>query len=183
MAAQFHAIKSSEHKCSAESLRKKFYKLANEKPRIGNPTISPTVALAKQVKEAIDIKAGVVKPDLTEFFNNDIQEEEVDVLVAAVEQATGQNRLSFEAMIQQRQLSEEAEWRVRRIEREEAERSVMRNAGDGKRSVMRNADDGKRSVMRNAGDGKRSVMRNVGDGKRSVMRNVGNGNMSFMKSD
>jgi hypothetical protein len=41
---------------------------ANEKPRTGNPTISPTVALAKQVIEAIDIKAGVVNPDLTKLF-------------------------------------------------------------------------------------------------------------------
>jgi hypothetical protein len=45
----------------------KKYKLANEKPGTGNPSTSSIQLKAKQIKEAINVKAGVMDADVTSF--------------------------------------------------------------------------------------------------------------------
>ena len=62
------------------SIKKKFYKLANEKTGTGNPTISAITLKAKQIKEAINVKAGVTDADASEFFDDYQHGKEVDGL-------------------------------------------------------------------------------------------------------
>ncbi len=63
---------------NAVSIKKKFYKLANEKPGTRNPTISNITLKAKQIKEAINVKAGATDADVSEFFEDHNQHEEAD---------------------------------------------------------------------------------------------------------
>jgi hypothetical protein len=63
---------------NAVSIKKKFYKLANEKPGTGNPTISNITLKAKQIKEAINVKAGVTDANVSEFFEDHNQPEDAD---------------------------------------------------------------------------------------------------------
>jgi hypothetical protein len=50
---------------------KKYLKLANEQPSSGNPTMPQSTLLAKEIKEAINIKAGVTNPDVTDIFEEE----------------------------------------------------------------------------------------------------------------
>ena len=52
---------------------------ANSQPRTGNPSISQEARLAKEIKEAINVKAGVTDADVSEFFeDNEAYEEDID---------------------------------------------------------------------------------------------------------
>jgi hypothetical protein len=51
-------------------LSKKIYKLANQQPGTGNPNISPTVAMANEIREAINVRGGVNVADVSEFFDD-----------------------------------------------------------------------------------------------------------------
>jgi hypothetical protein len=68
--ADLHAIIQYAH-CdrTANSIKKKYLKLANEQPSSGNPTMPQTTLLAKELKEAINVKAGVTNPDIIDFFD------------------------------------------------------------------------------------------------------------------
>jgi hypothetical protein len=87
---------------TAESIRRKFSALANVQPGSGNPTIPPLILQAKQIREAINFKAGVTDADVSDFFddaqdvvvadNNLLEGEELEVdgVVAAVEEEPAQ---------------------------------------------------------------------------------------------
>ncbi len=49
---------------------------ANSQPRTGNPSISQEARLAKEIKEAINVKARVTDADVSEFFGDDAAYEE-----------------------------------------------------------------------------------------------------------
>jgi len=55
---------------TAESMKRKFGALANQQPGTGNPNIPPLVAKAKEIREAINISAGVNDADVSEFFED-----------------------------------------------------------------------------------------------------------------
>jgi hypothetical protein len=61
---------------NAESIRWKFYSLANQQPGSGDPTLPPMVALAKQICETMNMKAGVTDADVSDFFDDDNEEVE-----------------------------------------------------------------------------------------------------------
>ena len=69
--------------------------LANVQPGSGNPTVPPLILRAKQIREAINFKAGVTDADVSDFFDDaqDVDdnplEGAVDV-VAAVEEETAE---------------------------------------------------------------------------------------------
>jgi flagellar biosynthesis GTPase FlhF len=69
--ADVHAMNFPHSNRDAKSLQRKYLKLANEQPGSGNPTMSRPTLLAKEIKEAINVKAGVTNPDLTDFFAED----------------------------------------------------------------------------------------------------------------
>jgi hypothetical protein len=52
----------------ANSIQRKYLKLANERPGSVNPAMSRVMLLAKEIKEAINVKAGVSNSDLSNFF-------------------------------------------------------------------------------------------------------------------
>jgi hypothetical protein len=54
-------------------------KLANEQPSSGNPTMPQSTLLAKEIKEAINIKAGVANPDVTDFFEEENLQQDWEV--------------------------------------------------------------------------------------------------------
>jgi len=60
------------------SIQRKYLKLANEQPGSGNPTMSRVTLLAKEIKEAINVKAGVSNPDLSDFFGDDFTADDDD---------------------------------------------------------------------------------------------------------
>jgi hypothetical protein len=73
---------------TVESIKWKFHSLANQQPGTGNPNIPPLVAKAKEIREAINVSAGVTDADVSEFFVDqdgglldDDEEEEVVVEV------------------------------------------------------------------------------------------------------
>ncbi len=68
--ADLHAIQYANCSRTADSIKKKFYKLANQQPGTGNPNIPPIVAMAKEIREYINSKAGVNNADVTEFFDD-----------------------------------------------------------------------------------------------------------------
>jgi len=50
---------------TAESLKWKFHSLANQQPGTGNPNIPPLVAKAKEIREAMNVSAGVTDADVS----------------------------------------------------------------------------------------------------------------------
>jgi hypothetical protein len=84
--AELHGVHWPMQGRIAESLKRKFQTLANQQPGTGNPNIPPLVAKAKEIREAINISAGVTDADVSEFFDepdggllDDDEEEEVIV--------------------------------------------------------------------------------------------------------
>jgi len=81
--AELHGVHWPMQGRTAESLKRKFQTLANQQPGTGNPNIPPLVAKAKEIREAINISAGVTDADVSEFFDEpdggllDDDEEEV----------------------------------------------------------------------------------------------------------
>jgi hypothetical protein len=59
LVAELHKERFGVMNRNAASIKKTFYKLANEKPGTGNLSISSVTLKAKQIKEAINLKAGV----------------------------------------------------------------------------------------------------------------------------
>jgi len=49
----------------AESLKWKFHSLANQQPGTGNPNIPPLVAKTKEIREAMNVSAGVTDADVS----------------------------------------------------------------------------------------------------------------------
>ncbi len=85
------------NRTTAESIRCKFSTLANVQPGSGNPTVPPLILQAKQIREAINFKAGTTDADVSDFFEDspdvvaddnllDGEEAEGDDVVAAVEE-------------------------------------------------------------------------------------------------
>ena len=58
--------------------KKKFYQLANKQPTTGNPNIPPSVALAKEIREEINAKAGVTDADVSDLFDDGVAVDEYD---------------------------------------------------------------------------------------------------------
>jgi hypothetical protein len=84
LVADLHSVHFANCNRSGDSIKKKFYKLANAQPKTGNPSISQETRMAKEIKEAINVKAGVTDADVTdadvsEFFDQSDQlEDELD---------------------------------------------------------------------------------------------------------
>ena len=70
MVAELHGNQYSHCNRTAESIRRKFSALANVQPGSGNPTVPPLILRAKQVREAINFKAGVTDADVSDFFDD-----------------------------------------------------------------------------------------------------------------
>ena len=75
LVADLHSVHFACCNRSGESIKKKFYKLANSQPRTGNPSMSPEILMAKEIKEAINVKAGVTEADVSEFFEQQEDDE------------------------------------------------------------------------------------------------------------
>ena len=67
--AELHGVHWPMQGRTAESLKRKFQTLANQQPGTGNPNIPPLVAKAKEIREAINVSAGVTDADVSEFFD------------------------------------------------------------------------------------------------------------------
>ncbi len=76
LVAELHSVHFPNFNQSGESIKKKFYKLANAQPTTGNPSISQVTLRAKEIKEAINVKAGVTDADVSEFFDEPNQPED-----------------------------------------------------------------------------------------------------------
>jgi len=50
---------------------KKYMKLPNDQPATANPTIPQATLLAKEIKGAVNVKAGVTNPDVSDFFDDE----------------------------------------------------------------------------------------------------------------
>jgi hypothetical protein len=68
---------------TADSIKRKFSSLANQQPGTGDPSVPPLVKFAKEIREVINVKAGVSDADVSDFFVDD--EVEDPVQLAAVE--------------------------------------------------------------------------------------------------
>jgi hypothetical protein len=86
--AELHGVHWPMQARTVESIKWKFHSLANQQPGTGNPNIPPLVAKAKEIREAINVSAGVTDADVSEFFVDqdgglldDDEEEEVVVEV------------------------------------------------------------------------------------------------------
>jgi hypothetical protein len=71
MVAQLHAMSYSNCQRDGKSLKTKYLRLANEKPGTGNPTMSDSTHLAKEIKVAIDLKVGNTPANADDFFGGD----------------------------------------------------------------------------------------------------------------
>jgi hypothetical protein len=67
--ADLHSVHFACFNHSGESIKKKFFKFANSQPRKGNPSMSPEILRAKEIKEVINIKAGL-KPTSLSFLSS-----------------------------------------------------------------------------------------------------------------
>jgi hypothetical protein len=66
--AQLHSNRYAVCGRTAESLRRKFSSLASTQPSSGNPSKPRPVALAKEIHEAINRRAGITDADLSDFL-------------------------------------------------------------------------------------------------------------------
>jgi len=73
-AAAIHAINYPQHQRDGKSIKTKYLRLANEKPSTGNPIMPESTRLAKEIKQAIDLKVGNTIPDSEDFFQDDLSE-------------------------------------------------------------------------------------------------------------
>jgi len=74
MVARLHAINYPQHQRDGKSIKTKYLRLANEKPSTGNPIMPESTRLAKEIKQAIDLKVGNTNPDSEDFFLDDLSE-------------------------------------------------------------------------------------------------------------
>jgi hypothetical protein len=68
--AQLHSNHYAVCGRTAESLKRKFFSLASTQPSSGNPSMPRPVALAKEIREAINRRAGITDADLSDFFGD-----------------------------------------------------------------------------------------------------------------
>jgi hypothetical protein len=94
LVAQLHGVQFSHCSRTADSIKWKFSSLANQQPCTGDPSIPPLVKLAKEIREVINVKAGVLDANISDFFIDD--EVEDPVQLAAVEVQLQQEQQSRE---------------------------------------------------------------------------------------
>jgi len=85
LVAQLHGNYFPDCNRNAVSIKKKFYQLANKQPTTGNPNIPPSVALAKEIREDINLKAGVTDADVSDLFDDGVAADDYDDDVLGVE--------------------------------------------------------------------------------------------------
>jgi hypothetical protein len=85
LVAQLHGNYFPDCNRNAVSIKKKFYQLANKQPTTGNPNIPPSVALAKEIREDINLKAGVTDADVSDLFDDGVAVDDYDDDVLGVE--------------------------------------------------------------------------------------------------
>jgi hypothetical protein len=83
LVAELHRMQFSKFSRTADSIKRKFSSLANQQPGTGDQSIPPLVKLAKEIREVINIKAGVSDADVSDFFVDEEVEDPVEL--AAVE--------------------------------------------------------------------------------------------------
>jgi hypothetical protein len=71
MVSELHAMNFLHRNHDTKSIQWRYSKLVHEQPDMGKPSMSQPTLLAKAIKEAINIKAGVANLDLTGFFAKD----------------------------------------------------------------------------------------------------------------
>ena len=81
LVAELHGNQYSHCNRTAESICRKFSALANVQPGSGNPTVPPLIFRAKQIREAINFKAGVTDADVSDFLDNMVDAEADDNLL------------------------------------------------------------------------------------------------------
>jgi hypothetical protein len=81
LVAQLHANYFPDCNQNAVSIKKKFYQLANKQPTTGNPTIPPSVALAKEIREDINATVGVTDATVSDLFDNGVAVDDYDEVV------------------------------------------------------------------------------------------------------
>jgi hypothetical protein len=81
MVAELHGNQYSHCNQTAESIHCKFSTLANVQPGSGNPTIPPLILRSKQIREAINFKAGITDTDMSDFFDDTVDAEADDNLL------------------------------------------------------------------------------------------------------
>ncbi len=83
LVAELHRMQFSKFSRTADSIKRKFSSLANQQPGTGDQSIPPLVKLAKEIREVINVKAGVSDADVSDFFVDEEVEDPVEL--AAVE--------------------------------------------------------------------------------------------------
>jgi len=68
LVAELHGIHFPMQSRTLESMKHKFSTLANQQPSTGDPNIPPLVAKAMEIREAIDVEAGVSVADVSDFL-------------------------------------------------------------------------------------------------------------------
>jgi hypothetical protein len=77
--AQLHSNRYAVCGRTAESLKRKFSSLASTQPSSGNPSMPRPVLVAKEIREAINRRAGITDADLSDFFDDgEVFDEELD---------------------------------------------------------------------------------------------------------
>jgi hypothetical protein len=76
LVSELHSMNYTTNPWNAESIWRKFYSLANQQPGSGDRTLPPMVALVKQIRAAMNVKAGVTDADVSDFFDDDKVEAE-----------------------------------------------------------------------------------------------------------
>jgi hypothetical protein len=81
LVAELHGIQFPQCSRTAFSIHWKFSNPANQQPGTGDPSIPPLVAMAKETREVINVKAGVSDADVSEFFDDEEPADEVECVV------------------------------------------------------------------------------------------------------
>lgn len=78
LVAELHAIQYGNCCRNGGSIKKKFYKLANMQPCMGDPNIPHSVLMSKEIRESSNQKAGVNDLEVTDFFEEAEVEQEIN---------------------------------------------------------------------------------------------------------
>ena len=78
LVAELHSNRYAVCGRTAESIKRKFSSLASTQPSSGNPAMPRPVATAKEIREAIDQRAGITDLDQSDFFEEGEEGEEDD---------------------------------------------------------------------------------------------------------
>jgi len=74
--AELHSNRYAVCSWTSESIKRKFSSLASTQPSSGNPTMPPAVALAKEIRETINHRAGITDADLSDVLELEEEEDE-----------------------------------------------------------------------------------------------------------